>query len=150
MSRTWKPNVTVAAVVERDGRFLMVEEHTPDGLRLNQPAGHLEADESLLQAVVRETAEETAYAFVPECVVGVYLWTRPQGDVTYLRLAFAGTVGATPADTALDAGIVRAVWMTPGELRACESRHRSPLVMQCVDDWIAGRCFGLDLIRCYV
>lgn len=150
MSRTWKPNVTVAAVVERAGRFLMVEEHTPEGLRLNQPAGHLEADESLLQAVVRETVEETAYAFTPECVVGVYLWPRPQGDVTYLRLAFGGTVGDTPADTALDAGIVRAVWMTPDELRACASRHRSPLVMQCVDDWIAGRRFGLDLIRCYV
>ncbi|MBI1907033.1 MAG: NUDIX hydrolase [Rhodocyclales bacterium] len=150
MSRTWKPNVTVAAVVERAGRFLMVEEHTPEGLRLNQPAGHLEADESLLQAVVRETVEETAYAFTPECVVGVYLWPRPRGDVTYLRLAFGGTVGDTPADTALDAGIVRAVWMAPDELRACASRHRSPLVMQCVDDWIAGRRFGLDLIRCYV
>ena len=149
MSRTWKPNVTVAAVVERDGRFLMVEEQTPDGLRLNQPAGHLEADESLLQAVVRETLEETAYAFTPECVVGVYLWTRPQGDVTYLRLAFGGTVGASPGGTALDTGIVRALWMTPDELRANPERLRSPLVMQCVDDWVAGRRFGLDLIRCY-
>jgi 8-oxo-dGTP pyrophosphatase MutT (NUDIX family) len=150
MSRTWKPNVTVAAVVERAGRFLMVEEHTPEGLRLNQPAGHLEADESLLQAVVRETREESAYGFTPEYVVGVYLWPRPQGDVTYLRLAFGGTASDTPADTPLDAGIVRAVWMAPDELRACVSRHRSPLVMQCVEDWIAGRRFGLDLIRCYV
>lgn len=150
MSRTWKPNVTVAAVVEHDGRFLMVEEHTPEGLRLNQPAGHLEADESLLQAVVRETMEETAYAFTPECVVGVYLWPRPQGDVTYLRLAIGGTVGETPTDAALDAGIVRALWMTPDALRACPERLRSPLVMQCVDDWLAGQRFGLDLIRCYV
>lgn len=150
MSRTWKPSVTVAAVVERDGRFLMVEEHTRDGLRLNQPAGHLEADESLLQAVVRETVEETAYTFTPEYVVGVYLWTRPRGDVTYLRLAFGGVVSEAPADTALDVGIVRALWMSTDELRARPGRLRSPLVMQCIDDWLAGQRYGLDLIRCYV
>lgn len=150
MSRTWKPNATVAAVVERDGRFLMVEELTPEGLRLNQPAGHLEAGESLLRAVVRETVEETAYAFTPTCVVGVYLWPRPQGDVTYLRFAFGGTVSELPGNSALDDGIVRAVWMTPDELRAQPERLRSPLVLQCIDDWLAGQRFGLDLIRCYV
>lgn len=150
MCTTWKPNVTVAAIVERAGRFLMVEEHTADGLRLNQPAGHLEAGESLLQAVVREALEETAHAFTPECVVGVYLWPRPQGDITYLRIAFGGTVGEIAGETALDAGIVRALWMTPDELRACPERLRSPLVLQCVEDWLAGRRFGLDLIRCYV
>lgn len=149
MSGIWRPNVTVASVLERDGRFMLVEEETADGLRLNQPAGHLEVQESLLDAVVRETREETAHRFRPEYLVGVYLWPRPSGDVTYLRFAFGGALGEQIQGGRLDDGIVAVVWMTPDELRACSSRHRSPLVMQCVDDWLAGRRFPLDLLRHY-
>ncbi len=147
MNRIWKPNATVAAVIERDGRFLMVEEETAAGLRLNQPAGHLEAGESLIAAVRRETLEETAHDFEPSCIVGVYRWTRPQGDVTYLRFTFGGIEAHERAGLRLDAGIVRTLWLTADELRACPQRHRGPLVMQSVDDWIAGRRFGLDLLR---
>jgi len=149
MDRSWKPNVTVAAVVERDGRFLMVEEETADGLRFNQPAGHLEEGESLVEAAVRETLEETAHRFVPEYLVGIYQWPRPQGDITYLRFAFGGAVGEQVAGQALDAGIVRAVWMSLDELRASQERHRSPLILQCVEDWLAGRRYGLELLRHY-
>ncbi|MBU0752665.1 MAG: NUDIX hydrolase [Gammaproteobacteria bacterium] len=147
----WKPNVTVAAVVERDGRFLLVEEETDDGLRFNQPAGHLDEGESLVAACVRETLEETAYAFEPTALVGVYQWPRPrnenEGDITYLRFAFAGKVGGSDTARPLDVGIVRAVWMTPDEIAAVAARHRSPLVWQCVQDYLAGRRFPLDLIR---
>lgn len=149
MNRVWKPDVTVAAVLERDGRFLLVEEETGEGVRLNQPAGHLEAGESLVDAVVRETLEESAHRFVPEYVVGVYQWPRPQGDITYVRFAFGGGDTQLVEGLRLDAGIVRAVWLSADELRACSPRHRSPLVMQCVDDWIAGRRFGLELLRHY-
>ena len=141
--------MTVAAVIERDGRFLVVEEETPEGLRFNQPAGHLDEGESLAAAVAREALEETAHRFAPEYVVGVYQWPRPQGDVTYLRFAFGGTASGPLAGAALDAGIVRAVWLTRAELDATRSRHRSPLVLQCVDDWIAGRRYPLELIRHY-
>lgn len=147
--RTWKPSVTVASILERDGRFLVVEEETPEGLRFNQPAGHLEAGESLIQAAARETLEETGNKFAPGWLVGVYEWTRPQGDVTYLRFAFGGEwLGEVP-NAQLDAGIVRAVWMTREELQATVDRHRSPLVLQCVDDWIAGHRADLNLLRYY-
>lgn len=149
MSGIWRPNVTVASVLERDGRFMLVEEETEGGLRLNQPAGHLEAQESLLDAVVRETREETAHCFLPEYLVGVYLWPRPSGDVTYLRFTFGGELGEQIQGARLDDGIVAVVWMTPDELRACSSRHRSPLVMQCVEDYLVGRRFPLDLLRHY-
>lgn len=149
MDRSWKPNVTVAAVIERDGRFLMVEEETADGLRFNQPAGHLEEGESLVEAAIRETLEETAHPFHPEYLVGIYQWPRPQGDITYLRFAFGGTVGEAMAGRRLDDGIVRAVWMTVDELRASRERHRSPLILDCVEDWLAGRRYGLDLLRHY-
>ena len=149
MDRSWKPNVTVAALIERDGRFLMVEEETSDGLRFNQPAGHLEEGESLIEATVRETLEETAHRFVPEYLIGVYQWPRPQGDITYLRFAFGGSVGEEVPGLTLDDGIVRAVWMTPQEIRATADRHRSPLIVQCVDDWLAGRRYDLDLLRHY-
>lgn len=149
MDRTWKPNVTVAAVIERDGRFLLVEEETEAGLRLNQPAGHLEEGESLLAAAVRETLEETAHRFSPRYLVGVYQWPRPQGDITYLRFAFGGDLLGEVVGAALDEGIVRALWLTPDEIRASRERHRSPLIVQCVEDWLAGRRYDLDLIRHY-
>jgi ADP-ribose pyrophosphatase YjhB (NUDIX family) len=149
MDRIWKPNVTVAALIEREGRFLLVEEETEDGLRFNQPAGHLDEGESLAAACSREALEETAWHFQPTSLVGVYQWPRPKGDITYLRFAFAGTLGAEETGRPLDTGILRAVWLTPAEIAASRDRHRSPLVLQCVEDWLAGRRYPLDLIRHY-
>lgn len=145
----WKPSVTVAALVERDGRFLVVEEETANGLRFNQPAGHLDEGESLLAACVREALEETGCHVTPEALVGVYQWTVPAGDITYLRFAFACRLDRIEADRALDAGIVAAHWLTLDELRATQARHRSPLILQCVEDWLAGRRLPLDTIRHY-
>ncbi|MFM0344209.1 NUDIX hydrolase [Paraburkholderia sp. RL17-347-BIC-D] len=147
---TWLPHVTVAAIVERDGHFLVVEEHTVDGLRLNQPAGHLEAGETLVEAVIRETLEETAHPFVPEALVGMYMthFERPGSEgVTYLRFTYCGTGGAADPQRALDPDIVRTLWMSADELRACPERHRTPLVMQCLDDYRAGRRFPLDFVH---
>ena len=146
MDRSWKPNVTVAAVIERDGRFLLVEEETPEGLRFNQPAGHLEEGESLLEASVREALEETAHHFVPEYLVGIYQWPRPQGDITYLRFAYVCEAVGFDAGRVLDHGIVRALWLTPAELAAHPTPHRSPLVMRCVEDYLAGRRFPLNFV----
>jgi phosphatase NudJ len=146
----FRPAVTVAAIVERDGRYLLVEEHTPEGLRLNNPAGHLDPRESLVQAAVREVLEETARHFAPEALVGVYL-TRlqrpPSGeDVSYLRFAFCGAVGEPEPGRALDHGIVRCLWLTPAEIEASVARHRSPLVWRCVADHLAGRRYPLALL----
>ena len=145
----WSPSVTVAAVIEDAGRYLLVEEHTPEGLRLNQPAGHLDPGESLLQAVVRETLEETARDFVPQALLGMYQarFQRPGQDVSYLRFAFCGTVGEAIAGRALDTPIVRTLWLSADELRAEAARHRSPLVMRCVDDHLAGRRYPLDVLQ---
>lgn len=145
----WKPNVTVAAVIEQDGKFLLVEEHTSQGLKFNQPAGHLEANESLLKAVVRETLEESAYDFEPQYLIGVYRWHATASDITYLRFAYSGRILAHYAKQALDYGIVRAVWMTPDEIRASVSRHRSPLILQCVEDYLAGKKYPLELVTHY-
>lgn len=142
----WKPNVTVAAVVERNGGFLLVEEQTADGLRYNQPAGHLEEGESLLEAVIRETLEESARHFNPTALVGIYQYRKPASPVTYLRFAFTGEVSA-PEDRPLDTGILRALWMPATDIRACRERHRSPLLMQCVEDYIAGRRYPLQLLH---
>jgi 8-oxo-dGTP pyrophosphatase MutT (NUDIX family) len=146
----WRPSVTVAAVVEQGGRFLLVEEDTADGLRLNNPAGHLDPHESPHQAVVRETLEETAHPFTPTALVGVYLsrFERPALglDVTYLRFAFAGTVGERIAGRALDTGIHRTLWLTADEMRAEHARMRSPLVLRCLDDFLAGRRYPLELV----
>lgn len=138
----FRPSVTVAAIVEQRGRYLLVEEETPEGLRLNNPAGHLDAGESLLQAVVREALEETARAFTPVALVGVYMsrFRRPARgeDVTYVRFAICGEVGEPEPGRALDTGIVRTLWLTPEEIRACRARHRSPLVLRCIEDHRAG------------
>jgi len=145
MSQRWKPSVTVAAIVECGGRFLLVEEHTSEGLRLNNPAGHLDPGESLIDAVVRETLEETACAFRPDALVGIYLARR--GGITYLRFAFTGTVGEPDAGRALDEGIVRTLWLTPDEVSAQVDRHRSPLVLRCLEDHLAGRRFPLETLQ---
>jgi 8-oxo-dGTP pyrophosphatase MutT (NUDIX family) len=147
----WKPSVTVAAVVAEHGKYLLVEEMTAEGLRLNNPAGHLDPGESLLDAVVREALEETARRFTPEALVGTYLarfrHTRSGEDITYLRFAICGSVGAPVPGRVLDEPIVRTLWMTPGELRACPERHRSPLLMRCIDDHLAGQRGPLSLLH---
>ncbi len=142
----WKPHVTVAAVIEREGKFLLVEEETDEGVRFNQPAGHLECREALCDAVIREVLEETAYTFVPQALVGVYNWRNEDKDITYLRFAFAGEVTGHDAARALDAGIIAARWLSVDEIRALAGRHRSPLILRCIEDWQAGRRFPLDLI----
>ena len=142
----WKPNVVVAAIVERDGKFLLVEEHADGKLVLNQPAGHLDEGESLLDAVVRETLEETAWHFVPEALLGVYRWRHLGKSITYLRFAFIGHVTRHDAERRLDHDIVRALWLSPGEIRAERSRHRSPQVTRCLDDYLAGKRYPLELL----
>jgi 8-oxo-dGTP pyrophosphatase MutT (NUDIX family) len=144
----WKPSVTVAAVIEKEGKFLLVEEHTPEGLRLNNPAGHLDPGEGLIDACAREVLEETTHQFVPFSLVGVYLsrFRRPEEDVTYLRFAFCGALGAAVAGRALDTGIVRTLWLTPEEVRASASRHRSPLVVRCMEDYLRGARYPADLL----
>lgn len=143
-SERWRPSVTVAAIVEDAGRYLLVEEHTGQGLKLNNPAGHLEPGESPQQAVIREAFEETACAFTPQALLGVYL--SRNHDVTYLRLAFCGSVGEPLPGRALDHGIVRTLWLTVDEIRASVARHRSPLLLRCVEDHLAGRRYPLELI----
>lgn len=146
----WAPRVTVAAVAERDGRFLVVEEQTSEGLRINQPAGHLEPGETLTQAVIREMIEETAHTFAPQALVGAYMIhvDRPNGGAaTYLRFTFCGRAEPLVEPRSLDDGIVRALWLTQSELRACSQRHRTPLVMRSLDDYLAGRRFPLDFVH---
>ena len=145
----WKPNVTVAAVVMRDGKFLLVEEETEAGLAFNQPAGHLEAGESLIDAVIRETLEETAYHFKPTHLIGVYNWKHLGKDVTYLRFAFGGELRGFEAERELDEGIVAARWLTLDEVKATQARHRSPLILRCIEDQMAGKAGPLDLLVHY-
>ena len=144
MNAIWKPNVTVAAIVQHKGQFLLVEEHTDQGLRLNQPAGHLDEGESLISAAIRETLEETGWEFTPQHLTGIYRWQRPDADITYLRFAFSGILGAH-SDRQLDEGIVGTVWLTPEQLRSSIHRHRSPLVLRCVEDFLRGTAYPLDL-----
>ena len=142
----WKPNVTVAGVIEQDGKFLLVEEDTADGLLFNQPAGHLEQGESLLAAVTREVREETAYAFTPTGLLGVYHWQHPKKDITYLRFAFVGEITGHDPKQKLDTGILRACWLTPDEIRNSADRHRSPQVLTCVEHYLAGQRFPLSVL----
>lgn len=161
MKLRWKPNVTVAALIERDGRYLLVEERSADApavLLLNNPAGHLEPGESLIDACVRETLEETTCAFTPTALVGIYL-ARPaaspataaaaehEADLTYLRFAFRGTLGEPEPGRVLDTGIERTLWLTPDEIRASRQRHRSPLLLRCMEDHLAGRSYPLALLQ---
>jgi len=145
----WKPNVTVAAIIERDGRFLLVEEETADGLMLNTPAGHLDPGESPAEGCAREALEETAHRFTPTALIGIYMArTRSTAqDVTYMRFAFAGDLGEREAGRALDHGIMRTLWMTPQEIRESRARHRSPLLLQCVEDHLAGKRHPLSLVH---
>ena len=145
----WKPNVTVAAIIERDGKFLLVEEETDEGIRFNQPAGHLECEEALTDAVVREALEETGYTFVPKYLVGIYNWRHPSKDITYLRFAFGGDIAGHDSERKLDAGIIGARWLSLDEIRANADQHRSPLILRCIEDLIAGKHYPLDLLVHY-
>lgn len=147
VANIWKAHVTVAAVIEQTGRFLLVEEETDEGLRYNQPAGHLDPGESLVAAVRRETVEETAHAFEPHALIGVYHHQVPPSGPTYIRFAFCGALGKHYENRSLDAGIVRTVWMTVDELRGSTAHHRTPLVLRCVEDYLAGCRYPLDLLR---
>lgn len=142
----WTPRVTVAAILARDGRFLLVEESGSAGAVFNQPAGHLEVGESLLEAVVRETREETGWGFVPEGLVGVYRWRTPGPGKTYLRFCFHGQGRDHRPEQPLDTGILGIHWLTREEL-AGTGRLRSPLVLACVDDYLHGRSYPLDLLQ---
>ncbi len=146
----WKPNVTVAAVIERDGKFLLIEEESERGLVYNQPAGHLEHGESLTAAVIRETLEESAHHFEPQALIGIYqIPSHSEPKMTYLRFTFTGdSIGHEPG-RALDTGIVGTTWLTADEIRACRSRHRTPLVMRSVDDYLAGKRYPLNIITHY-
>ena len=146
MVARWKPNVTVAAVMERAGRFCLVEEDIDGRLVYNQPSGHWEPGETLAAACAREALEETAQTFRPTHLLGVYHWHYAAKDVTFLRFAFLGDV-VGEADRPVDREIRRVVWLTPGEARAVQERHRSPLVLACIDDCLAGRRYPLDIVR---
>lgn len=142
----WKPDVTVAAVAEIDGRFLFVEERSSGRVVINQPAGHLEDGETFLEAVIRETLEETAWRFEPRALLGVYVWRPEHQNRTFLRVAFAGTVSDHDPSRPLDRGILRTRWLTRSQLAEPRTRLRSPLVTQCVDDYLAGTRHPLSLI----
>jgi 8-oxo-dGTP pyrophosphatase MutT (NUDIX family) len=143
----WTPRVTVAAIVPREDRFLLVEEQTAHGIRINQPAGHLDEGESLLQAVVRETLEETAWDVAPQALIGVYRWRIGPNGLTYLRFCFlAAAIAEDPART-LDSGILQALWLTREDLAATPERLRSPLVLRGIDDYLAGHRYPLALLH---
>ena len=142
----WRPHVTVATVVPRDGRFLLVEEDIRGRIVLNQPAGHLDPDESLLSAAVRETLEETGWDFEPDAVTGVYLWKNAEVDATFLRVAFHGRCLKHHPERRLDHGIVAAHWLSREELASGRHALRTPLVLQCIDDLLAGRRYPLELL----
>ncbi len=141
-----RPALTVATVVERDGRFLLVEEETRAGLRLNQPAGHLEAGESLPEGAMRETLEETGWRVRPTALIGLYRWEAPQTAASFVRFAFVAEALAHEPARPLDRGIVRALWLSRDEIVARRAALRSPLVLRCIDDFLAGRRWPLDLV----
>ncbi len=143
---TWKPSVTVAAVIEREGRFLLVEERADGREVYNQAAGHWEPGETLIEACTREALEETAHAFAPQQITGIYRWHHAPSGTSFLRFAFCGQVGAPDPARLLDREIIRAVWLSLEEVRSLRPRHRSPLVMRCIDDYLAGRRYPLELL----
>jgi 8-oxo-dGTP pyrophosphatase MutT (NUDIX family) len=146
-TQRWKPHVTVAGIIEADGRFLLVEERSADGLRINQPAGHMEDGETLIEAVVREVLEESACRFVPEWMTGIYQWRDVPNDRTFMRFAFCGRAAAPDPALRLDEGIERTLWLTRDEVAGAAERFRSPWVLICIDDYLSGQRLPLDAIR---
>lgn len=146
----WKPNVTVAAIAERDGHFLIVEEDADAHIVFNQPAGHLEEGETLLDAVKREVMEETAWEFSPESIVGLYLYPNPHMDITYLRVCFSGTCTNHHPDRKLDEGILRAIWISKEEIESNKNKMRSTMVLRCINDYLSGKRYPLDILNHYL
>lgn len=146
MSKVWKPHTTVAAVIERDGRYLIVEELIRGQYLYNQPAGHLDPNESIIDAAIRETKEETAWDFKPEYISGIYCWDQTETGRCFLRFSFVGSCDNHDAEQALDDGIVRAIWLSREELAADQEKLRSPMVLTCIDDYIAGKKYPLELL----
>lgn len=142
----WKPNVTVAAVVERNNKFLVVEERSGGSIVFNQPAGHLEDAESLIEAVIRETLEETAWHFTPEAVTGIYRYSSPGSHITYIRICFCGSCSHFDNERSLDDGIIAAHWLSRDELESRSGQLRSPLVLRCIDDYLASKRYPLDIL----
>jgi 8-oxo-dGTP pyrophosphatase MutT (NUDIX family) len=143
----WRPSVTVAAIMERDGRFCLVEEEADGRIVYNQPAGHWEPGETLVAACEREVLEETAHRFRPTSLVGIYRWLNAATNVTFLRFAFVGEVLGEAPGRPLDREIRRVLWLAPEEIHAAADRHRSPLVMACIADYLAGRRYPLELLH---
>lgn len=141
------PDLTVATVVARDGRLLMVEERVQGQAVFNQPAGHLEAGETLQRAAIRETLEETGWDVELIDFIGCYQWTSPDDGRSFVRFAFSGRAGQHHPERALDDGILRALWLSPSEISACADRHRSPLVAAAIDDFLAGKRLPLHAVR---
>ena len=141
------PHITVATVIEQDGRFLFVKECAEDRIVLNQPAGHLEMDESLIQAAIRETLEETGWDIEITSLLGIYLYTAPSNQVTYQRVCFAGRAISQRDNYSLDEGILEPVWLSREELMAQQAMWRSPMVLRSVDDYLSGTRFSLDLFK---
>ncbi|MSQ56357.1 MAG: NUDIX hydrolase [Limnohabitans sp.] len=154
MDVRWKPSVTVAAVIEKNGRFLLIEEETAEGLRLNNPAGHLDPGESPQEACAREALEETTHSFRPTALIGIYLsrfqknnpQTHTTEDITYIRYAYCGELGPVLAGRNQDTGIVKTLWMTPQEVHDSAHLHRSPLVVKCMEDFLKGQRFPLEVV----
>jgi len=142
----WKPHATVAAIIERDNKFLMVEELIRGEHLFNQPAGHLDPDESLIDAVIRETQEEAAWTFIPQAVTGIYLWKQPENGETFLRVAVCGSCENHDPEQALDDGILHAVWKSREELADDKIKLRSPMVLDCIDDYLVGKRYPLDML----
>ena len=141
------PHITVATVIEKEGRFLFVKEHAEERVVLNQPAGHLEMDESLIQAAIRETLEETGWDIDISHLIGIYLYTAPSNHITYQRVCFAGRVVAQRENYQLDEGIIAPVWLSRDELIEQQALWRSPMVLRCIDDYLAGERFSLELFK---
>ena len=143
----WKPHVTVAAIIEKNGRFLLIEENVAGHIVINQPAGHLDEGESLVTAVIRETREETAYLFKPEAITGIYRWQHPENHDTYLRVAYCGNTVEHDPDAKLDSGIIKTIWLTREALLKQDIPLRNAMVLQCIDDYLAGTRYPLELIH---
>lgn len=146
----WKPHVTVAAVIERDGRFLLVEETTDQGIAFNQPAGHLEAGEDLISAIKREVWEETAWQFEPEALIAIQLWRKTPDHPSFIRFCFTGTVDNHKPEQQLDTGIIKTHWLDRDEILTKQNQLRSPLVLICVDEYLKGQRYPLTLLQTFL